>query len=210
MAAPESNPAEGLSPTLYVRVRRIAGRLMTGGGGGGGGGRGGGSARSLTPTDLAHAAYVRIQSSGAPVSRDARPAVRNRICALFELAMRSFLIDRARRRSVRQRVDEEHSRRAIQAADEDGFDSTHFSSDIALQLPELLEELRSISARQAMVFELRAIKGLSVAQVAASLGVSDRTIESDYRWARAWLQGEILRRQSTMERTTSTTSTRAE
>jgi DNA-directed RNA polymerase specialized sigma24 family protein len=64
-----------------------------------------------------------------------------------------------------------------------------------------------------MVFELRAIKGLSVAQVAASLSVSDRTIESDYRWARAWLQGEILRRQSTMERTTSmtlTTSTRAE
>jgi DNA-directed RNA polymerase specialized sigma24 family protein len=61
-----------------------------------------------------------------------------------------------------------------------------------------------------MVFELRAIKGLSVAQVAASLGVSDRTIESDYRWARAWLQGEILRRQSTVERTTSTTSTRAE
>jgi RNA polymerase sigma factor (sigma-70 family) len=210
MAPPESNPAEGLSPTLYVRVRRIAGRLMTGGGGGGGGGRGGGSARSLTPTDLAHAAYVRIQSSGAPVSRDARPAVRNRICALFELAMRSFLIDRARRRLVRQRVDEEHSRRAIQAADEDGFDSTHFSSDIVLQLPELLEELRSISARQAMVFELRAIKGLSVAQAAASLGVSDRTIESDYRWARAWLQGEILRRQSTVERTTSTTSTRAE
>lgn len=124
--------------------------------------------------------------------------------------MRSFLIDRARRRSVRQRVDEEHSRRAIQAADEDGFDSTHFSSDIALQLPELLEELRTISARQAMVFELRAIKGLSVAQVAASLSVSDRTIESDYRWARAWLQGEILRRQSTMERTTSTTSTRDE
>lgn len=207
MVPPESNPAEGLSPTLYVRVRRIAGRLMSGGGGGGG------SARSLTPTDLAHAAYVRIQSTGAAVNPDVRPAVRNRICALFELAMRSFLIDRARRRSVRQRVDEEHSRCAIQAADKDGFDSTHFSSDIALQLPELLEELRSISARQAMVFELRAIKGLSVAQAAASLGVSDRTIESDYRWARAWLQGEILRRQSIMERTTSmtlTTSTRAE
>jgi DNA-binding XRE family transcriptional regulator len=88
--------------------------------------------------------------------------------------MRSFLIDRARRRLVRQRVDEEHSRRAIQAADEDGFDSTHFSSDIALQLPELLEELRTISVRQAMVFELRAIKGLSVAQAAASLGLGRR------------------------------------
>jgi RNA polymerase sigma factor (TIGR02999 family) len=194
MAPPESNPAEGLSPTLYVRVRRIAGRLMSSGG----------SARSLTPTDLAHAAYVRIQSSGAAVNPDVRPGVRNRICALFELAMRSFLIDRARRRSVRQRVDEEHSRRAIRAVVEDGFDSTHFSSDIALSLPGLLEELRSISARQAMVFELRAIKGLSVAQAAASLGVSDRTIESDYRWARAWLQGEILRRQSTMQRTTLT------
>ncbi len=127
--------------------------------------------------------------------------------------MRSFLIDRARRRSVRQRVDEEYSRRATRVVLEDGFDSTHFSSDMAVPLPELLEELRSISARQAMVFELRAIKGLSVAQAAASLGVSDRTIESDYRWARAWLQGEILRRQSTMERTTSmtlTTPTRAE
>lgn len=178
------NLTEGISPTLYVRVRRIAGRLMSGGPSS--------SPRSLSPTDLAHAAYVRIQSSGAGVPRDARPALRNRICALFELAMRSCLIDRARRRSVRQRVDVEHSLRAMQSARQEARDSTHMLVDLAL----MLSELRTISKRQAATFELRAIKGLSVAQAAASLGVSERTIECDYRWARAWLQGEIHRKQS--------------
>jgi hypothetical protein len=35
------------------------------------------------------------------------------------------------------------------------------------------------------------IGGLSVPEAAEALGVSDTTIESDWRFARAWLKGQL-------------------
>jgi hypothetical protein len=39
--------------------------------------------------------------------------------------------------------------------------------------------------------DLRFFGGLSVPEVAETLAVSDTTIESDWRFARAWLQGQL-------------------
>ena len=39
--------------------------------------------------------------------------------------------------------------------------------------------------------EFRFFGGLSIPEVAETLGVSDTTVETDWRFARAWLRGQL-------------------
>jgi DNA-directed RNA polymerase specialized sigma24 family protein len=50
-----------------------------------------------------------------------------------------------------------------------------------------LQQLATHDARKAQVVELRFFGGLSMIQTADTLGVSLRTVESDWAFARAWL-----------------------
>ena len=81
---------------------------------------------------------------------------------------------------------------ALVPYDEDGdrsLSATELrSSEIAL------EELAALSERQARVVELRFFGGLDVAQVAELLEISDRTVKTDWRMARAWLRRKLVDR----------------
>ena len=63
--------------------------------------------------------------------------------------------------------------------------------DAVLAVHEGLERLARLSPRQAQVVELRTFAGMSVEETAAALGVSTRTVEVDWRLARAWLSREL-------------------
>jgi RNA polymerase sigma factor (TIGR02999 family) len=69
------------------------------------------------------------------------------------------------------------------AADADGM----------LDLDHALRRLTGHDARCARVVELRFFGGLSDAEVAQVLGVSKRTVEDDWRYARTWLKRELGR-----------------
>ena len=56
---------------------------------------------------------------------------------------------------------------------------------------EALDRLAEVNERQAQVITLRYFGGLTVPEVAAALGVSVFTVESDWRFARAWLDGQL-------------------
>jgi hypothetical protein len=56
-----------------------------------------------------------------------------------------------------------------------------------LELDDALRELAGRSPRQVRVVEYRFFAGMSVAETAEALGVSTRTVESDWSMARAWL-----------------------
>lgn len=60
-----------------------------------------------------------------------------------------------------------------------------------LMIDEALEKLRGWDSRQARVVELRFFAGLSVEETATVLGVSERTVKSDWRMARAWLSSTL-------------------
>ena len=60
-----------------------------------------------------------------------------------------------------------------------------------LDLAEVLVQLESLSERQATVVKLRFYGGLKVEEIALVLGVSDRTVKSDWRVARAWLMDRL-------------------
>ncbi|QDV39373.1 ECF-type sigma factor [Tautonia plasticadhaerens] len=111
------------------------------------------------------------------------------ICYLFAAAsrtMRQVLVDHARRRRARKR-DGDRIRvpldRALAGFEERGLD--------VIALHEALERLTQEHPRQAQVVDLRYFGGLSVPEVAATLGVSDTTVEADWQFARAWLRGRL-------------------
>jgi RNA polymerase sigma-70 factor, ECF subfamily len=62
-----------------------------------------------------------------------------------------------------------------------------------IALDEALNRLSSVNERQGLVVVLRFFAGLPAAQVADVLGVSVSTVEGDWRFARAWLRGQIGR-----------------
>jgi RNA polymerase sigma factor (TIGR02999 family) len=137
-----------------------------------------GSENSLEPRGLVHELYLKLARS--PI--DARD--RKHFFAAAALAMRQILIDRARRRH----------------ADKRGGQVVHVtlslvpnqSSEVDLvAVDDALRRLEELSPRQARVVEMRCLLGLSVAETAAALDISERTVRGDWRVARAWLTDEL-------------------
>lgn len=97
--------------------------------------------------------------------------------------MRRVLVDIARRRRAERRggphaehvpIDE------VDVAQEDGGDDL-------VEIDQALDELAGVDERKARVVELRFFGGLSLEETAAALGVSLRTANNDWSFARAWL-----------------------
>tara|TARA_R110002073_G_scaffold336260_1_gene531375 strand:+ start:119422 stop:120000 length:579 start_codon:yes stop_codon:yes gene_type:complete len=102
-------------------------------------------------------------------------------------AMRHILIDHARMKRTEKRggMFGRVTLSGIMAADiSEEFD--------ALDVNDALLKLEGIDQRQAKIVELRFFGGLNTSQIAEVLGVSPRTIELDWRFARAWLRRELV------------------
>jgi DNA-directed RNA polymerase specialized sigma24 family protein len=63
-----------------------------------------------------------------------------------------------------------------------------------LAVNEALECLAGIQRRAAQVAELRIFLGMTNEEIAANLGVCERTVKRDWEFAQAWLMAEIQRR----------------
>jgi RNA polymerase sigma factor (TIGR02999 family) len=97
--------------------------------------------------------------------------------------MRRVLVDIARRR----RADRRGGKAAVRVP-LDGIDlATPEPDQDLVAIDAALEQLAVHDARKAQVVELRFFGGLSMAQTAQTLGVSLRTVQSDWAFARAWL-----------------------
>jgi len=153
-------------PEYYDELRAVAGRML----------RAEAPGHTLQPTALAHEACVRLSQRRSELIRQ-RAYFMN--CAVD--VIRKVLIDHARRR---QRVKRGRGWTAVSL--EGLLAPVHPVADL-LTLHEALEELRALNDRHARVVELRFFAGLYVVEVAATLGVSPRTVKSDWRMARAWL-----------------------
>jgi RNA polymerase sigma factor (TIGR02999 family) len=99
--------------------------------------------------------------------------------------MRQILVDHARKRAVRARpVD--HG-----AAWSFGADLGRVSIDI-VAVNVALDKLTAHSARLASLVELRFFGGLDSAEIAEITRSSLRTVERDWKFAKAWLQNELM------------------
>jgi RNA polymerase sigma factor (TIGR02999 family) len=139
-------------------------------------------AATLGTTALVHEAYVRL--SGA----DCTPQDRRHFIALGARAMRFVLIDHARR-AMAQKRDGEVQTLSISGGIA-GSDSQASASDV-LALDQALERLGALDARLAQVVEWRFFGGLSEPEIAEELGLTERTVQRDWRRARAFLHREL-------------------
>lgn len=143
------------------------------------------SDHTLQPTALVHEAYLRI-SSGDIAWKD-----RSHFLAVAAKAMRYVLADHARRRRSEKRGgDGARERVTLCGIGSDGGDRIID----ALDLEEALTELGAVNERLARIVELRFFAGLTVEEVAELLDLAPRTIELDWRTARAWLRNRLHER----------------
>jgi RNA polymerase sigma factor (TIGR02999 family) len=134
----------------------------------------------LETTALVHEAYLKM-AGDTDVGRRGRPY----FFAAAARAMRQVLVDHARRRSAAKR-----GGGTVDVTLDDDLAVDGYAAEL-LELDDALHRLNRLSPRQVSVVEQRFFVGLSVAESAEVLGVSPRTVESDWAMARAWLFQEL-------------------
>ena len=174
-APPTAPPSvQALFPLLYNELRRLARSRLAAGG----------RHTLLDTASLVHEAYLRMQRDGGVALND-----REHFLAYAATTMRSVVIDFVRRRNADRRGGGvEHVTLDTRAAEELGA-----SDDEILAVHEALETLAKVDPRLVSVVEMRYFAGLSDLEIAAALGLSDRTVRRDWDRARLLL-AEMLGR----------------
>jgi RNA polymerase sigma-70 factor, ECF subfamily len=157
---------------IYDELRRVASRMMLRERAG----------HTLPPTAVVHEAVIRLLGEGV----FDRAADRNFLFASAARAMREVLIDHARQRAAVRHGG--GMRRVPLDSVVDYFEGQGLD---VVAVHEALDRLAALDGRQAQVMTLRYFGGMTVAEVAAALGVSAWTVEQDWRLARAWLAGQL-------------------
>ena len=167
-----STPAAISFDVVYDRLKTLASRQLAHG-----------AHNTLDTTALVHEVYLRLD--GGRELAFAHPA---QFFAYSARAMRHVLVDRARTR-MRQKAGGDWLRVTFTANAE--AQPAIESAEQALALEEALIKLEQTDERAARVVELRYFVGLTPEQVANVLGVTRRTIDRDWRYARAFLHAAL-------------------
>ncbi|HZS09484.1 MAG TPA: sigma-70 family RNA polymerase sigma factor [Blastocatellia bacterium] len=169
----DDSALEKLIPLVYDELRRLAHRYM-------GGER---QDHTLQTTALVNEAYLRLIDSSR-----VRWQNRAHFFAVSAQLMRRILVDFARSRNYRKRGGE-----AVQVSlDEAAVISSEPGADL-VALDDALKALAAFDARKSRVVELRFFGGLSVAESAEVMGVSEDTVTRDWNLAKVWLLRELSR-----------------
>jgi RNA polymerase sigma factor (TIGR02999 family) len=170
---PVSPPASGLAAGVaahYESLRELARQTV----------RGRQGQRILDPTELVHESYVRLSRN-----TDAAPLRRTEFLALAATVLRNVLVDHARELAALKRGGQ------LQRLTLDGRLLASKEGVDLLGLDEALKKMARLDERQARIVELKFFGGLAIDEVAKLLGVSARTVDSDWALARAWLHREL-------------------
>ena len=159
-----------LDEEVYDHLRALAGRIHAE--------RGQGSV-TLQPTALLHEVWEKLSASSS------RYNSRAHFVAVAARAMRQILVDRARARATAKRGG------GLQQTTLSGVGGGLPRALDVLALDRALKELEALDPQAAEVVLLRTFGGLTVPEVAESLGVSARTVDRTWRFARAFLASHL-------------------
>ncbi len=181
---PPRNTPEELLPLVYDELRCAARGYL----------RRERPGHTLQATALVHEAYLKLVDQ-----RRVSWQGRTHFFAVGARAMRRLLIDHARghRRDKRggsmKRVtlNEELTPFVRGGSCRRRADGTALDFEQLLALDAALEKLRRLDRRRAEIVELRFFAGLTIGEVALHLGLSKRTVNTDWSHARAWLEAEL-------------------
>jgi RNA polymerase sigma factor (TIGR02999 family) len=161
-----------LLPLLYDELRRLAARRLAEEKPG----------QTLQATALVHEAYVRLL--GGPSNQHWNG--RGHFFAAAAEAMRRILVEKARRKNRLRHGGE------LRRVD---FDSALLISEEAdenlVALDEALTRLAGEDPQAVEVVKLRYFAGLTIDETAMALGISVRTVNRHWAYARAWLYRQL-------------------
>jgi RNA polymerase sigma factor (TIGR02999 family) len=167
----DPSAASQLLPLVYDELRQLAAQKLVHEPAG----------QTLQPTALVHEAYLRLIDGDQAQHWNSR----GHFFAACAEAMRRILVENARRKK----------------ADKHGGDRKRQDLDQQLALPEVREDLlaldealtrlATLQPQAAQLVQLRYFGGLSLAEAAQTLGVSPRTADRLWAYARAWLHQQI-------------------
>lgn len=172
LRAGETGALDLLLPLVYDELRALAGAQL----------RDERTGHTLSATALVHEAYVRLAARDQLSPRD-----RSHFFALAAQSMRRVLVEHARARRRQKRGE---GRDAIPLHEVEALVGDQ-AADELIALDEALDRLARVSPRAAQVVERRFFAGLTLEEVAESLGVSSRTVKREWLRARAWLRKEV-------------------
>ncbi len=137
---------------------------------------------TLQPTALVNEAYLRLLDSSTEL-----PASREGFLRLAAHIMRHVLVDYARARLAEKRGSGKRTHLTLdRALAPSGFEIVDL-----LSLDEAMTRLAAEKPRMAEVVELRFFGGMTIPEVAVSIGVSESTVDNDWYVAKAWLAREL-------------------
>ena len=153
-----------LDSALYSELRRLAEAAM----------RNERHEHTLQPTALVHEAFMRLLKD-----EEVNVDHRSHFLAASAVVMRRILVDHARGRLAQKRGG---GQRRVSLS----FDPAQPGLDI-LDVHESLEALATQNQRAADVVEKKFFGGMNYEEIGQQLGVSSRTIQDDWKFAKAWL-----------------------
>jgi RNA polymerase sigma-70 factor, ECF subfamily len=164
--------AAGLMPLVYEELRQIArGYLQRER-----------SDHTLQATGLVHEAYLRMVDQKTTNWKN-----RAHFFGVAAQIMRRILVDHARHHQAEKRGGEWSK----VTFDEAVALSPSRSIDL-IALDDALRDLANLNPQHSQIVELRFFGGLTVEEVAEVLDTSQRTVEREWRMARAWLRRQIF------------------
>jgi RNA polymerase sigma factor (TIGR02999 family) len=169
-AAGDQRAQEALFETVYSQLHEMAARRI----------RSERRDHTIQPTALIHETYLALIHSDVPW------ADRAHFFAVASRTMRRILIDYARRKASKKRQGG-MVRIDLEKAQVFSLEDPEFM----IALDNCLVRLKGQSERACQVVEMRAFAGLSMEDIAVSLGVSIRTVKRDWQTARLWIYQEL-------------------
>ena len=165
-AEPVGMEADALFVEVYDRLKAMASRELE---------RNDGA--TLDTTALVHEMYMKVSAAGDLSFSDPK-----QFFSYAAQAMRHILVDRARERLAIKRGS---GTALLDIDDEDALSEA--TAEHALELDDALKKLERDDPRAAQMVTLRYFGGLSLPRIAQIMGVNERTLSRDWRFARAFL-----------------------
>lgn len=164
---------EDLTPFVYNDLRRLAGAVLTREVPG----------HTLSATALVHEVYLRLVDQ-----RRVQWTDRAHFFSAAAHIMRRVLVDHARAKTAAKR-----GGTTVRVALDEGDATVTALAEEVVDLDAALGKLGRLDVRKMRIVEMKSMAGMTNHEIAAALGISDATVERDWKFARAWLIDALRR-----------------
>jgi len=168
----DANAMNYLFPLVYNELRRVAANLMQ---------RQERPGHTLQPTALVNEAYIRMVASPEMNLQN-----RAHFFAIASRAMRQALVQHAR-----QKFADKRGGRQVQVEMDDVMAHIDVDVEHVMAVDEALEKLEKLDPQQAKMLEMQYFAGNSIDEIAAAVGMPERSVKRELQTGRLFLAEQL-------------------